>query len=256
MSSRRERPRAEESRRAVVLAGGRGSRLAPYTTVLPKPLMPLGDRAILDIVLRQLGAAGFDDVTLAVGHLSHLIRAVCGDGSSHGVSLRYYDEDRALGTAGALASIDDLTDTFLMMNGDVLTSLDYRALVREHRRARNALTIATHLRVVQTDYGVLHVDGTVAGTGRVVAYEEKPELTYTVSMGVYALEPRVVGHVPKGEPFDVPDLVLALLDAGEPVGSYAFDGYWLDIGRHDDYERALGDFDRILPELLPGGWSR
>ena len=122
------------TRRAVVLAGGRGSRLAPYTTVLPKPLMPVGERPILEILLRQLGAAGFDDVTLAVGHLAHLVQAVVGDGSAHGVSVRYHEEEQALGTAGPLASIPDLDGTFLLVNGDVLTTLDFRAPIRPTRR--------------------------------------------------------------------------------------------------------------------------
>jgi NDP-sugar pyrophosphorylase family protein len=239
--------------RAVILAGGRGSRLRPYTTVLPKPLMPVGDRAILDVVVRQLRAAGITDVTLAVGHLAHLIRAVFGDGSACGVPIRYHEEDRALGTAGPLATIGGLDETFLMMNGDVLTTLDYRALVDSHVEAGNVLTVATHRRVVQADYGVLHTDGRVGATDRVVAYEEKPELPYTVSMGVYVLEPEAIPYVPPGEPFDLPDLVLALLAAGEPVGSYLFDGYWLDIGRREDYERAVADYERLLPELLPVG---
>ena len=238
------------TRRAVVLAGGRGSRLAPYTTVLPKPLMPVGDRAILEIVLRQLCAAGFDDVTLAVGHLGHLIRAVLGDGRANGTSIRYHDEQQALGTAGPLATIPDLDRTFLMLNGDVLTTLDFRALVAAHEAAGNVLTIATHRRTVRADYGVLRTDGVVADTRRVTGYEEKPELSYTVSMGVYALEPEAVGHVPAAEYFDLPDLVLALLAAGAQVGAYPFDGYWLDIGREDDYRRAQADADSLLPDLL------
>jgi NDP-sugar pyrophosphorylase family protein len=239
------------TRRAVILAGGRGSRLAPYTTVLPKPLMPVADRPILDLVLRQLAGAGFDDVTLAVGHLAHLICAVLGDGSEIGVSLRYHHESQPLGTAGPLATIEDLDETFLMLNGDVLTTLDFRELVDVHQRAGNVLTIATHRRVVQTNYGVLHTDGAVGDTRRVVAYEEKPELPYIVSMGVYALEPAALAYVPPGEAFDLPDLVLALLGAGEPVGSYEFNGYWLDIGREDDYRLALADGERLLAELLP-----
>jgi NDP-mannose synthase len=238
------------TRRAVILAGGRGTRLAPYTTVLPKPLMPVGDRAILDIVVNQLRAAGFEDITLAVGHLAHLIRAVLGDGSAHGVRIRYHEEDRALGTAGPLASIADLDGTFLMLNGDVLTTLDYRALVRAHSETGNALTIATHRRVVQADYGILHTDGPLGPTHRVVAYEEKPALPYTVSMGVYVLEPTAVRYVPGGRSFDLPELVLALLEAGEQVGSYPFEGYWLDIGREDDYRRAQSDAEQLLPTLL------
>lgn len=236
--------------RAVVLAGGRGTRLGPYTTVLPKPLMPLGDRAILDVVVRQLHSFGFVDLTFAVGYLGHLIKAVFADGSSHGVTITYHEEEHPLGTAGPLAMIDGLDETFLAMNGDVLTTLDYRGFVDAHKRSGNALTVATHQRIVRTEYGVLHTDGMHGETARVFGYEEKPELTYTVSMGVYAIEPRALDHVPRGDSFDIPDLVLALLDAGDPVGSYEFDGYWLDIGRHDDYEQALQDYGTIVPKLL------
>ena len=236
------------SGRAVILAGGRGSRLAPYTMVLPKPLLPVGDRAILDVVVRQLHRTGFDELTIAVGHLAHLIAAVFGDGSGHGVRIEYHEEHTPRGTAGPLATIDGLDETFLMLNGDVLTTLDFRDLVAAHRAAGNALTIATHRREVFIDYGVMHTDA----SHRLVAYEEKPTLAYTVSMGVYALEPGVRDYVPADRPFDLPDLVHALLAAGEPVGAYPYDGYWLDIGRHDDYEQAIAEFDRLLPDLLPG----
>jgi NDP-mannose synthase len=238
------------TRRAIVLAGGRGSRLAPYTTVLPKPLMPVGSRPILEILLRQLGAAGLDDVTLAVGHLAHLVRAVVGDGSDQGVTVRYHDEEHALGTAGPLASIPDLDETFLMTNGDVLTTLDFRALVSAHEEAGNALTIATHRRSVRADYGVLYTDGAVGPTHRVLDYEEKPELHYTVSMGVYVVEPAAVALLAPGQYCDLPDLVLALLADGAAVGSYPYDGYWLDIGREDDFRRAQADASELLEELL------
>jgi NDP-sugar pyrophosphorylase family protein len=238
-------------RRAVILAGGKGTRLAPYTTVLPKPLMPIGDRAILDVVVRQLESYGYRRLTFAVGYLAHLVKAVFGDGQQWGVSIEYHEEEQPLGTAGPLALVEGLDDTFLAMNGDVLTTLDYGGLLDLHRRAGNAMTIATHRRTVRTEYGVLHVDGAHGETARVSGYEEKPELDYTVSMGVYVIEPAALAHIPRGERFDIPDLVLALLDAGEPVGSHLFDGYWLDIGRHDDYEQALIDYETILPRLMP-----
>jgi NDP-sugar pyrophosphorylase family protein len=239
------------SRHAVILAGGKGSRLGPYTTVLPKPLMPLGDRAILDIVVRQLRYHGFGPLTLAVGYLAHLIRAVFGDGHGHDVEIRYHVEQQPLGTAGPFATIEGLAEApFLAMNGDILTTLDYDAFFREHERSGNAMTIATHSRTVQTNYGVLHVDGDATGAiQRVTGYDEKPEVQYTVSMGVYAVSPVALEHIPEGR-FDIPDLVLALLAAGLPVGAYPFDGYWLDIGRHDDYEEALRDYEDILPRLL------
>jgi NDP-mannose synthase len=237
-------------RTAVILAGGRGSRLAPYTTVIPKPLLPVGERAILEIVLRQLGAAGVQDVVMAVGHLAHLVEAVIGDGSRYGLSVRYHHEESPLGTAGALARLDGLGETFLMMNGDVLTDLDYGALLAAHVSAGNLLTIATHRRTVETDYGILHLDGWRGRTGAVNDYEEKPTLNYLVSMGVYVLQAGAIGVIPTDRPFDLPDLVLALLAAGEPVGSFEYDGYWLDIGRHDDYDQAGRDADTVLPRLL------
>lgn len=238
-------------RRAVILAGGKGTRLAPYTTVLPKPLMPIGDRAILDVLVRQLVAHGFTEQIFAVGYLAHLIRAVFGDGSDHGASISYHEEPEPLGTAGPLRLIDGLGDTFLALNGDVLTSLDYARLVDEHIASGSAMTIATHRRRVRSEYGVLHVEGD-GPVQQVVGYEEKPELLYTVSMGVYVLDARALDAIPRGEHFDIPDLVHALLGRGEAVGSYPFDGYWLDIGRHDDYEQALRDYETILPRLMPG----
>ena len=236
--------------RAVILAGGRGSRLEPYTTVLPKPLMPIGDRAILDVVVRQLHNHGFDHVTMAVGYLGHLIEAVFGDGEAFEVEIEYHREEEPLGTAGAFATIDGLGDDhFLAMNGDILTSMDYGAFFEAHRASGNAMTIATHDRTVRTNYGVLHVNGGDGAVRPVTGYEEKPEIGYCVSMGIYGISPQAVAHVPVGR-FDIPDLVLALLEAGLPVGAFGFDGYWLDIGRHDDYQQALVDYEQILPRLL------
>jgi NDP-mannose synthase len=237
-------------RRAVILAGGKGTRLAPYTTVLPKPLMPIGDRAILDVVVRQLSSYGYTHLTFAVGYLAHLIKAVFSDGSQWGVEIEYHEEKEPLGTAGPLRLVEGLDETFLAMNGDVLTTLDYGELLEIHRRSGNTLTIATHHRTVRTEYGVLHLDGQHGETERVTGYEEKPQLHYVVSMGVYVVEPSALEHIPAGQRFDIPDLVLALLGAGEPVGSVLYEGYWLDIGRHDDYEQALADYEQILPRLL------
>jgi NDP-sugar pyrophosphorylase family protein len=244
------------SKRAVILAGGKGSRLAPYTTVLPKPLLPIGDDAILDVVVRQLGACGFSELTLAVGYLSHLVRAVMGDGSRHGLEIDYHEEAEPLGTVGPLATIDGLDDTFLAMNGDVLTSLDYNRLYEAHREAGNALTVASHQRTVNIDYGVLHLGEAAGETRRIDAYEEKPELGYTVSMGVYVFEPRALDLVEPGTYMDLPNLVVKLIEAGDQVGSYVFDGYWLDIGRHDDYETAINEYEELKPMLLPDEAAR
>jgi NDP-mannose synthase len=236
--------------RAVILAGGKGTRLGPYTTVLPKPLLPIGNKAILDVVVHQLRSYGITDMTFAVGYLAHLVQAVFGDGSAYDVNITYHQEDEPLGTVGALPELE-LDDTFLFMNGDVLTSLDYADLYERHRGDGNLLTIATHARVVRSEYGVLRLDESSVGrTQKVVDYDEKPEIPYVVSMGIYIAEPGVVDFIPRGERFDLPDLVLELLRNGQQVGSYLTDAYWLDIGRHDDYEQAIADFESLAPMLF------
>lgn len=233
---------------AVILAGGKGRRLHPYTTVLPKPLMPLGDMPIIEVVLRQLAASGFGQATLAVGHLAELLMAYCGDGSKFGLSLSYSREEEPLGTAGPLALIEGLRhgETFLVMNGDVLTSLNFGALAARHRASGAAATIATHQRQQQINYGIIESDA----HGRVSAYIEKPIQRYQVSMGVYVLEPAVLDFIPAGRYLDLPDLVRGLMAAGRPVLAFPFDGYWLDIGRHDDYEQAVEEFEAMRPRLL------
>lgn len=232
--------------KAVILAGGKGRRLRPYTTVLPKPLMPLGEVAIIEVVLRQLAAYGFDEAIMAVGYLAELLMAYCGDGSRFGLQLRYSREEKPLGTAGPLALIDGLDDTFLVINGDILTTLDLTALVRWHREQGAVATIATHQRQAQINYGIIESDG----AQRVTAYIEKPSYRYQVSMGVYVLEPLVLRHIEPGVYLDLPDLMRRLMDAGQPVHAYPFDGYWLDIGRPDDYERAVEEFEGMREQLL------
>ena len=222
--------------RAIILAGGRGTRLQPYTSVLPKPLMPIGDRAIIEITVDRLIESGVSEITLCVGYLAHLIEAVF-TSRQRIARLDYVHEREPLGTAGPLRLVPGLDGTFLVMNGDLLTDLDFRALVDLHRRAGNMITIATHERRNKIDYGVLHV-----GEGespRLVRYDEKPETTLTVSMGIYVLEPEALEHIPADGYFDFPHLVQALLDRDLPVGTYPFAGSWLDIGRRDDYEKAM-----------------
>jgi NDP-mannose synthase len=220
---------------AVVLAGGKGTRLAPYTSVLPKPLMPVGDRAILEVVVEQLEAAGVVDINFCVGYLSHLIQAVFDNRENGHVNITYVREPVALGTAAPLRLVSGLDDTFLVMNGDVLTALDYRELVGYHREQGNLITIATHDRTVKIDYGILHLDV----RQQLRHFEEKPELSTPVSMGIYVMEPEVLEYIPPDEHFDFPDLVQALLDAAAPIGAYRYNGLWFDIGRQEDYERAV-----------------
>jgi NDP-mannose synthase len=220
---------------AIILAGGRGARLAPYTSILPKPLMPVGDRAILELVVDQLAATGVTKVSFCVGYLAHLIRAVFDHRENRDLEIVYVHEEEALGTAAPLRLVEGLDSTFLVMNGDVLTTLDYGDLVRHHRASGNALTIATHERSIKIDYGMLHLD---VGE-RVRGFEEKPEIHSRVSMGIYVMEPSVLRYIPDGRAFDFPDLVRELLRTDERVGAYCFSGMWFDIGRADDYERAV-----------------
>jgi NDP-sugar pyrophosphorylase family protein len=224
--------------RVVILAGGRGRRLEPYTSVLPKPLMPIGNRAILEILVHQLADAGFRSLTFSVGYLSHLIRAVFENGPSERVDITWVKETEPLGTAGPLRLVDGLDASFLVMNGDLLTTLDHGALLDHHHSAGNVLTIATHKRILQSDYGVLELDNT-NGDVCVVGYNEKPRMTLNVSMGVYVLEPSALSAIPSDGPFDTPDLVKALLAGGQKVGAFVHEGLWLDIGRQEDYENAV-----------------
>jgi NDP-mannose synthase len=224
--------------RAVILAGGKGTRLRPYTTVLPKPLVPLGDRPILELIIRQLARRGFDEVELCVGHMGDLIKAYFDQASGipEGVQLKYLWERSPLGTAGALHLIQEPMEPFLVMNGDILSTLDYRALMRHHREQGAALTIASHHKDVPLALGVIEGED-----GVVTDYIEKPTLKYVVSMGIYAYSPRALEHIPKG-PFDFPDVVLALIEAGEKVCTYQFDGTWFDIGTPAEHERAQAQF--------------
>ena len=226
--------------KAVVLAGGRGTRLAPYTSILPKPLMPIGDRSILELVVGQLEEAGIVDIHFCVGYLAHLIEAVFDSRQNGHVNITYVREQDALGTAAPLRLVDGLDSTFMVMNGDVLTTLDYRDLVAYHHAQGNELTIATHKRVIKIDYGMLHLD--VAS--RVRQYEEKPTIVSPVSMGIYVMEPSVIEHIPEQGHFDFPDLVQALLATDTPVGAYVHEGLWFDIGRQEDYERATSVWNR------------
>jgi NDP-mannose synthase len=232
-------------RRAVILAGGKGTRLGPFTTILPKPLLPVGERAIVEIIIEQLRDCGFTRLTLAVGYLSHLIRAVLGDGEAYGVDVDYHLEHSPLGTAGPLAGIGGLDAPFLMMNGDVITSLDYGDLMRAHEQSGNALTIATQVRTATIDFGVLELSDGDGTTESVVGYREKPQRDYAVSMGVYVIDPLVIGLIERDAYLDFPDLVLRALAAGMRVGAYRYEGLWLDIGRHEDYERAIAEFSEI-----------
>ena len=233
--------------RAVVLAGGEGRRLVPYTRIIPKPLMPIGDMPILEIMLRQMKRAGITHVTLTVGYLADLVRLFFQDGQSLGLEITYSYETAPLGTSGPLANVEDLDDTFLVTNGDVLTTLNLSDLIAFHKSEGAIATIASHKRKVTIDLGVIQFNG----NHRIKDYIEKPTFDYLVSMGIYVFEPEVLNYIPKGQHLDFPELVLKMIAAGEKVTGYIFDGYWEDLGRPDDYERASSDFESMRNQFLP-----
>ncbi|GIU79613.1 MAG: nucleoside-diphosphate-sugar pyrophosphorylase [Bryobacteraceae bacterium] len=234
------------SDRAVVLAGGQGTRLRPYTIVLPKPLMPVCEYPILEVVVRQLIRHGFRRITMAVNHQAELIRAFFGGGEKWGVAIDYSLENQPLSTMGPLRLIPDLPDHFLVMNGDVLSDLDLRAFLDAHVREGRCFTIAASRRRQVIDYGVLHVDD----SGILRGFEEKPATTYMVSMGIYAVSRRALEFIPAGVRYGFDHLMRDMLAAGQPVHVYEHQGYWRDIGRPDDYMQAIEEFEGPMRQAL------
>ncbi len=232
-------------RRAIILAGGKGSRLRPYTIVLPKPLMPIGDFPILEVVVRQLVRDGFDHISMAVNHQASLIRAFFGDGSKWSIKIDYYEEDKPMGTMGSLNKINDLPDDFLVMNGDILTDLNFGEFYDNHRENKSLFTIGANKRLQLIDYGVLKSDE----KGFLQSFIEKPKNEYLVSMGIYMANKKIKNYIPNGY-FGFDNLMLDLLSEKMPVKLYEFNGYWLDIGKPDDYIKAIEDFEVLKDKLL------
>ena len=224
--------------RAVILAGGKGTRLRPLTAVFPKPLVPLGNKSVVEILLRRLAASGLIDITICTGYLSELIHAVCGDGSKFGLRIEYVSEDEPLGTAGPLSLIPNLTDPFIVMNGDLLTTLDFGRMIDFHRTEQADFTLGLFPREVKIDFGVIELNG----NGNFNGYREKPSYNFEVSMGVNVLSPSVVRHIKKLERLDMPELVLQVHRSGGRVACYREPCRWLDIGRMDDYAQAQEEF--------------
>jgi len=223
----------------VVLAGGKGVRLRPLTAVLPKPLVPLGDMPILEILLRRLSNLGFRKITLCTGYLSELIMAVFGDGGQFGLNMKYVKEVSPLGTAGPLAVIDGLTDPFLVMNGDLLTTLDFSKMVQYHVKQGAQATIGTYAREVKIDFGVIDRDR----EGDFHGYREKPSLKYDVSMGVNVLSRESLSFIGAGKYMDMPELMMEIHQREGKVCCFSEQCYWLDIGRMDDYAKAQDEFE-------------
>lgn len=232
--------------RAIILAGGKGTRLRPYTTLIPKPLVPLGGKySILEILIMQLVRSGFTHITLAVNHLSHLIMAYFGDGSRLGVKLDYSLEEGELSTIGPLTLIDDLPENFLVMNGDILCNLDYRAFFDAHVQAGSRISVSAYQRQVKIDFGVLRYDK----AGHLTEFQEKPVLDFDVSMGIYCINRSVVEALPRGVAYGFDNLMADGLANGQIIHIRPFSGYWLDIGRPDDYEYADEHFTELATKL-------
>ncbi len=237
------------NRQAVILAGGRGSRLAPFNTVLPKPLMPLGEFSILEIVLRQLDQQGFQEAVIATGYLSEIIEAFCHSlRSKLGLEIRIHREEEPQGTIGPLRQIEGLRDDFLLMNGDLLTVLPFLEVLERRKVERTLVSVAVGEREHTIDFGVLKLDS----EGSVCLYREKPKMKDWVSLGVYALSKEVLAWIPQEGRFDFPDLIQLLLDGNRKISTYPFAGYWRDIGRPEDYEAAKIDFQSNPERFLPG----
>ena len=236
--------------KAIILAGGKGTRLAPYTTVFPKPMVPLGHQPILEILIGQLVSHGITDITICLGYLGELIQAYFQNqtGWLANVNLSYVKESQPMGTAGSISLVPDLDDTFLVMNGDILTTLNFSHLIAYHRKNEGALTIGMYPKQVNIDLGVIKTDN----QSRLIGYEEKPKHHYNVSMGIYVYEPAVLKYIKPGRHLDFPDLVLTLIKNKQPVVGYPFNDYWLDIGRHEDYAQAQQEFDQIKHRLYSG----
>jgi NDP-sugar pyrophosphorylase family protein len=234
------------SKRAVILAGGKGTRLRPYTVVLPKPLMPIGDYPILEVIVKQLAHHGFTHITMAVNHQAEIIKAFFQDGAKWGIKIDYSLEDKPLSTMAPLRLIKDLPENFLVMNGDILTDLSFSDFFEEHVSKNNIFTISSHVREQKIDYGVLETDA----DGYLSGFMEKPKSQYLVSMGVYMASRRIMGFIPEGKSYGFDNLMHDLLVAGKPAAVRAFNGYWLDIGRPDDYIQAIEEFEQMKQRFL------
>lgn len=226
--------------KAVILAGGQGRRLSPFTNLFPKPMMPIGTTPILEILILQLKKHGFIEFILATGYLEEIIRSYFRDGEEWGVNIRYSKEDSPLGTAGPLDLLrDQLTETFLLINGDIATDLDFYRFRSCHAKEGNTATIGLTKRSVNIDFGVVRL----APTNDFLAWEEKPTVHYLVSAGIYLFEPEALDSLPRNTLFNLPDFVEALHRDNHQVRGFIHEGYWLDIGRPEDYERACRDWE-------------
>lgn len=221
---------------AVIMAGGFGTRLQPLTNDTPKPMLPVGGRPLLEVAVSQLQRAGIRRVNVTTHYLPDKIVDHFGDGARFGVELKYVNEASPLGTAGALQLLESWPSTIIVMNGDILTDINIQSMLRYHREHEALFTVAVRQFEFRVPYGVVEGHG-----GLVRAIVEKPELSFFVNAGIYMIEPEVRRYIRDGERLDMPDLVRALIDDGRTVANFPIREYWLDIGRHTDYEQAQQD---------------
>ncbi len=232
--------------KAVILAGGKGLRLRPYTLVLPKPLMPIGEMPIIEILLRRLEQAGVTDVVIAIGYLGNLIQAYLAQSAiSERLNIRYHLEETPLGTAGAIGTMDDLNEPFFVLNGDLLSTIDFRAMMQHHLETNSCLTVGVISTEVQIQLGVLSLDD----SNNITGYDEKPTMSYAASMGIYVYSPLAKSLIEPRVKLDAPSLVLRLIDRGRKVTGYTEPCRWIDIGNPGEYERAQQEFD-AAPEIF------
>lgn len=235
--------------RAVIQAGGKGTRLRPYTFALPKPLMPVGEFPVLEVLLKWLRRWDIHEAYITTGHLGHLIRALCGDGSQWGMNIKYTEEHEPMGTVGALSYLKEhLTDTFLMLNGDLITDLDLIAFIDFHRKRKASITVACADRNVNIDFGVIEN----GKSDRMTGFREKPKLSYQVSMGIYCMEPVILDFIPEGVPFGFDNLIFSMLKQNFPVYIYKHAGLWMDIGNENDFNSVQQSFTREYKARILG----
>lgn len=223
---------------AIILAGGKGTRLQPYTIAIPKPLVPVVDKPILEIIIGQLVRKGFGKVIITVNHQADIIMAYFGDGKKWGIEIEYSLEDKSLGTIGPLKLLRDLPENFLVMNGDILSDIDYADFLEKHIKSERIFSIASYKRIQKNDYGVLEIDD-----DKLIGFQEKPEISFTVSMGIYGVSKKILRYIPADQYFGFDMLMSKFLEMDITVGIYEHKGYWMDIGRPEDYMRVVEDIE-------------
>ena len=222
---------------AIILAGGLGTRLRPYTFTVPKPLLPLGNKALLDHLIEHLAACGIDEIILALGYQGQLVRAYFGDGTDRGVSIRYVQEADPLGTAGCLSLVEPLLAPdrpFFLMNGDLVTQLDFRAMADFHSAEGARLTIGYVDHTYQSPFGVLDLEGV-----EIVNIREKPTIVHPVSAGIYCISPDIVTLVPAGVATTMPDLALSVRRSGGRGVGYRIREFWRALERTEHFEEVI-----------------